>query len=134
MTFKVECKFLKDGECISIVENEEAKEARKDGCSNESKRACCYLCSNYEKCEINCNFLGDSKNFLVCSLCDTQMVSAKASLRIGGWTGLMKLVPFGSLGEIGEEKLPVILHVCPKCGKLEFIAQKATKQKIIDRS
>ncbi len=133
MTSALKCEFLNNQNCKSVIENDEAKEARKNDCGNHNKQSCCYLCSNYEECGISCNFLGD-KNALSCPLCETRMLSTKASLRIGGWTGLMKLVPFGGLGELGEEVLPVTLHVCPKCGKLELMAQEKTKQKIINRS
>lgn len=62
------------------------------------------------------------------------MLHSEVELRIGGWSGIMQLVPFGSWGEVSEELLPVVLHVCPKCGKIEFMAQEKTKQKIINRS
>ena len=147
----VKCKFLKDGNCTSVMDNEEVKEARKISCSSDNEQACCYLCFRYKGCEISCNFLGENKNkfkgkpsigsfenkpvrVLRCPLCDSKMLNTKANLRVGGWTGLMQLVPFGSLGELGEELLPVTLHVCPKCGKLEFMAQEKTKQTIINRS
>lgn len=150
-TCKVKCQYLKDGDCASITSNDEAEEARKISCNNDNKQACCYLCSYYHGCEISCVFLGETKNkpknkqkkdnteanqpnILTCPLCNSKMLHAKADLRIGGWTGLMKLVPFGELGELGEELLPVTLYVCSKCGKLEFMAQEKTKQKIINRS
>ena len=34
MAFKVECEFLKDGDCASIASNDEAKEVRRISCSN----------------------------------------------------------------------------------------------------
>ena len=62
------------------------------------------------------------------------MVFNQVNLRIGGWSGALKgLHPaLDSMGEIGEELLPVLLYVCPKCGKLEFRAQEKAKQRIID--
>ena len=38
------------------------------------------------------------------------------------------------MGEFDEELLPVMVYVCPKCGRLEFIVEEKTKRKIIDRS
>jgi hypothetical protein len=143
MASKIECEFLKDGDCASVASNEEAEEARKISCINDNNQACCYLCSNYHACEISCVFLGETKskpgeanqpNILTCPLCNSKMLHTKLNLRIGGWTGLAKLIPFGSIGELGEELLPVSVYVCPKCGKLEFMALERTKQKIIDRS
>ncbi|MCW4003934.1 MAG: hypothetical protein NWE95_08495 [Candidatus Bathyarchaeota archaeon] len=151
MTAKVKCEYFENGNCFSILENAEAKEARSLNCSNDNEQACCYLCSYYHGCEISCNFLGENKGkikkqkfvessneykirILRCPLCESKMLHSDANLRIGGWTGLLKLVPFGSLGELGEELLPVTLFICPKCGKIEFMAQEKTKQRIINRS
>lgn len=61
------------------------------------------------------------------------MLHSEVKLRTGGWSGLMQLVPFGSWGEVEEELLPVMIYLCPKCGKLEFMALEKTRQKIIDR-
>ena len=150
MVFKIECEFIKEGNCSSIKVNDEAKEARKISCSNDNEQACCYLCSYYQRCDIGCNFLGENKikpinkqstkNFeddkiqvLKCPLCDSKMLQSGVKLRTGGWSGFMQLLPFGSLGEVGEELLPVVLHVCPKCGKIEFMAPKKTKEEIISR-
>jgi hypothetical protein len=151
MAFKVKCEFLKDGDCASIASNDEAKEVRKISCSNDNEQACCYLCSRYQGCEISCDFIGENKNksqnkqppdsieknkirVLKCPLCNSKMIHSEIKLRIGGWSGIMQALPLGSLGELGEELLPVVLYVCPKCGKLELVAQEKTKQKIIDRS
>jgi hypothetical protein len=135
MVFKVECKFLKAGKCVSIAESEEAKEARKTDCKSNNKQSCCYLCSNYEGCEISCTFLGE-KEKMRCPLCNSKMFHSEMNLRAGGWSGAMKGLPLGigEFGEIAEELLPVIVYVCPNCGKLEFIAKEKTKQKIINRS
>ena len=153
MTFKVKCEFLKDGDCTSIMANDEAKEVRKISCSNDNEQACCYLCSRYQGCEISCNFLGENKSkshnnkqsetigdnkirVLRCPLCDSKMLHTKINLRAGGWEGMTQALPLGigEIGEISEELFPVLVYVCPKCGKLEFIAPEKTKQKIINRS
>ena len=64
------------------------------------------------------------------------MLHSKLNLGAGGWDGITKGLPFGigEIGEIGEELLPVIIYVCTKCGKLEFMAQERTKQRIIFES
>ncbi len=148
----VNCAFLKEGNCRSIVDNYEAKEVRMISCSNQNLQACCYLCSRYQGCKISCNFLGENKNqpttkqptesfednklrVLSCPLCGSRMLNTKMSLRAGDWEGFTKGLPLGigEIGEISEELLPVIIYVCPKCGKLEFMAQEKTKQKIIDK-
>jgi hypothetical protein len=137
---KVECKYLKDTNCLSIVSDDEAKEVRKISCNNDNEQSCCYLCSRYQECEISCNFLGENKNksnkkqpsdsieenkirVLRCPLCNSKMLHSEIKLRIGGWSGIMQALPLGSLGELGEKLLPVVLYFCPKCGKLEFMAQ-----------
>jgi uncharacterized C2H2 Zn-finger protein len=148
---KVNCEYLKDGNCQSIVSNEEAKEARKVGCNNDNEQSCCYLCSYYHGCEISCAFLGENKrlikrkiaiadekqiNFLRCPQCDQKMVYNQVSLRVGGWSGALKgLHPaLDMMGELGEELIPVLLYVCPKCGKLEFRAQAKAKERLINNS
>jgi hypothetical protein len=144
MASKVICEFLRDGNCFSVMVNDEAKEGRIISCSNSNVQACCYLCTRSQGCEISCNVLVDNKSeprniqpenssednklqVLKCPLCDSKMLHSKMNLRAGGWEGMARALPL-------EELLPVIIYVCPKCGKLEFIAQEKTKQKIIDRS
>lgn len=148
---KVKCEFLKDTSCLSIASNVEAKEARKVGCNNDNEKACCYLCSYYHGCEISCVYLGENKRIfkrksivadeqqtkiMRCPQCDKKMVYNQVNLRIGGWSGVLKgLHPaMAVMGELDEELLPVLLYVCPKCGKLEFRAQEKAKEKIIDNS
>jgi hypothetical protein len=144
----LKCQYLNGDNCTSIGSSDEAKEIRKIECCNENNQACCYLCDSYRGCEISCNFLGENnkatnkpnvefnkkKSFLSCPLCDSKMIHNEVKLRIGGWAGLAQLFPFGSLGEVGEDVLPVILYVCPKCGKLEFMAKQKTIQKVINES
>lgn len=149
----MKCEYLKEGNCKSIAENDEAKEVRKISCNNDNEQACCYLCSYYNGCQISCTFLGENKSktknkqktdkneanqpsILRCPLCDSKMRHAKMNLRVGGWEGVTKGLPLGigEFGEIQEELLPVVIYVCPNCGKLELIAQEKTKQKIMDRS
>ncbi|MGD6809206.1 MAG: hypothetical protein ACQCN3_05850 [Candidatus Bathyarchaeia archaeon] len=143
---KVECQFLEGVNCKAISDSEEAKETRKDSCNNDNIEACCYLCSHYNKCKISCAYLGENKRVvkyktilpeeIKCSSCNKQMVFRKLSLRVGGCSGLLKSLhpAFDTIGELEEELLPVILYICPKCGKLEFRMQEETKEKLIDNT
>jgi hypothetical protein len=125
---QLKCEYLKDQNCSAIMMDDEGKAARQEGCKNNNKNECCYVCAFNHNCEISCEFLGE-KDFPIkeCPLCASEMYPAKVSLRIGGWTGLWKLVPFGGLGELGEELLPVVIYTCSKCGKLELFAEDKTK-------
>jgi ribosomal protein S27AE len=38
------------------------------------------------------------------------------------------------LEKLGEESLPVIVYLCPKCGKMEFVAEEKTRQKLLSKS
>ena len=149
MTSKTGCEFLKDGNCLSIMTNDEAREGRLIGCSNSNIRACCFLCSRLQGCEISCklevnrnekeeNLIDDGSEenkiqTLTCSLCDIAMLNSRMNLKAETSTKSVPLT-IGKIGEIPEEILPVLIHVCPKCGKIEFMAQEKTKQRIIDRS
>ena len=141
----INCKYLKDTDCLSIQENVEAKAARKVACENKNEKACCYLCDHYSVCEISCDFLGENKNPKTvskvdnkkinverCPKCDSKMHYAIVNLRVGGWEGVFNVLPVGALGTIQEELLPVKVYVCSKCGKMEFYALEKTKQKIIN--
>jgi hypothetical protein len=55
-----------------------------------------------------------------CSLCTIEMSQGKTKFKIDEWEGQQ---PNTHLGEFGED-LPVTIHLCPKCGKIEFKAQK----------
>lgn len=124
----LECEYLKEGNCGAVMMDEEGKEARQEACQNNNKNACCYLCAFNYNCEISCEYLGE-KDYPIkkCPLCASEMYPAKVNLRIGGWTGLWKLVPFGELGELGEELLPVVVYTCSNCGKLDFFTGEKTK-------
>jgi len=147
MTSKVECEYFRDGTCFSIMTNDEEKERRLMGCSNSNIRACCFLCSRLQGCEISCRKEvnknekvdklmddGSKKNSvptLTCSSCDVVMLNSRMNLRAEVSNKNVPLA-MGEIGEIAEELLPVLIYMCPKCGKIEFMAQEKTKQKIID--
>ena len=55
-----------------------------------------------------------------CSLCDVEMLQTRTKFTIDGW----KRSPHKSMdddeGKLGETFLPVIVYMCPKCGKIDF--------------
>jgi hypothetical protein len=139
----IDCQFLKEGNCLSIVNNQEALTSRKTTCGNENDQACCYICDLYEGCEISCNYLGENKakqkeikaamKITRCPLCGSRMLHSEVKLRIGGWSGALHGLPLGDLGELSEELLPVEMYVCVRCGKMELMALKETKDRIIHK-
>lgn len=119
---QVKCEYLKEENCTAVSMNDEGQATRQEGCENNNKNACCYVCPFYHKCEISCAYLGERK----CPLCGSEMYHARLSFRIGGWEGFMRGLPLG-MGEIGqdlEELLPMVVYVCSKCGKSEFFADE----------
>jgi hypothetical protein len=66
------------------------------------------------------------------------MRPARTKLRIGGWEGITKTAArqiFGEgvseLGEMEEELLPIIVYLCPKCGRMELVAEEKAKEKLL---
>jgi hypothetical protein len=146
VTSKKGCEFLKDGNCLSIMTNDEAREERLIGCSNGNIRACCSLCSRLQGCDISCKLEvnrneedlpiddgSENKKIqtLTCSLCNVEMLNSRMNLKV---ETANKRVPLamGKIDEISEELLPVVIYLCPNCGKMEFMAQQKTKQRIIN--
>ena len=54
----------------------------------------------------------------LCSLCSIEMSQTRTKFKIDGWEGS------GGSGNLREEVLPVIVYLCPTCGKIEFKADK----------
>ena len=77
--------------------------------------------------------LENDDSLIPCPICKSKMVHTEVKLRTGGWNGYWQLFPFGSLGELAEELMPVEVHVCMRCGKIEFMAPERTRQKLIER-
>lgn len=134
--------------CLSVIDNAKAKASRQVRCKNDEKSTCCYLCMLVFDCANPCRFLGSTQNephsidvektqidsklideeekpevdkseksdVAWCSMCNVEMSQAKTKFRIGGSEG--------SSGKIEDKELPVIVLLCPKCGKIEFKADK----------
>ncbi len=135
--------------CLAVSESLKAKAARQVRCKNEEKMTCCYLCMFVMDCATPCQFLGSTEkgspslevkktsveNTSVddnktedqmksnpvpcCSFCNVEMSQTRTKLRIDGWKGTQK-----PADDKSEEALPVIVYLCPKCGKIEFKADK----------
>jgi hypothetical protein len=55
-----------------------------------------------------------------CLRCGETMTPAGVEqIRVGGTGGGWKLL-FGELAEVGEEMIPLEMHVCTNCRKIEF--------------
>jgi hypothetical protein len=140
--------------CLAVSESEKAKAARQVRCKNDEKMTCCYICLFKRECAINCRFLGNIENesqqieaekteadnafindekieedktknatFTRCSLCNVEMSQTRTQFRINGWeVSNQKLANDDSRKP--DELLPVIVYLCPKCGKIEFMADE----------
>jgi hypothetical protein len=54
----MDCNYLSEGRlCQAVSQQEEAKAARVESCTNVPNNLCCYLCAKRETCEISCNYL-----------------------------------------------------------------------------
>lgn len=59
---KIECKHLRsDNLCSAVLENDEAKLARKANCENTNEAACCCLCDFQKMCDISSNYLDETQ-------------------------------------------------------------------------
>jgi hypothetical protein len=135
------------------LESEKAKARRQERCQNEEKMTCCYVCLSRRECAISCRFLGNVKNepssveaekteaqstfsndkeneapqtenapVTCCSLCNVEMSQTRTKFAINGWEGLRPKLAGDDLGE-----LPVIVYLCPQCGRVEFRADENIK-------
>ena len=140
--------------CSAVSDSEKAKAARQVRCKNDEKMTCCYICLSRRECAINCRFLGNiehesspigaekteaentfindekievdkTKNATItcCSLCNVKMSQTKTKFRINGWEGSHQKLADDDSGKL-DELLPVIVYLCPKCGKIEFMADE----------
>lgn len=135
------CEYLTSEKlCLAVSENEKAKTSRQVRCKNEEKMTCCYLCMFVMDCATPCRFLGGAENqpqiepekaqinitpiseekpeenktkeaaATCCSSCYIEMSQIRTTFRIDG--------------REGEEVLPVIVYLCPKCGKIDLKADE----------
>jgi hypothetical protein len=138
--------------CSAVSESEKAKANRQERCQNDEKMTCCYICLSRRDCAISCKFLGNIGNesppvetekteppskftddkkteapqtenapVTCCPLCNVEMSQTRTKFTINGWIGLHPK-PVGD--DSGEEFLPVIVYLCPQCGKIEFRADE----------
>lgn len=134
------CEYLTvDKSCLVVLENQKAKSNRNIRCQNEDKSACCYLCIFRQGCAISCNYLGQTSEasqsetseketetdsttrteadktdapIAYCPLCNFEMAQTKTKFETENWRG-----PTPALN---GEALPVLVYLCPKCGKIEL--------------
>jgi len=72
--------------------------------------------------------LSESKK---CPICGFEMQFAgENSFRTGGTSGGWKLL-FGEWAELGENMIPLLVYVCPNCGKVEFYASEKMRRRLI---
>jgi hypothetical protein len=142
------CEYLTNEKlCLAVSDSEKAKASRQVRCKNDEKTACCYLCMFVLDCATPCRFLGKtendsspvevektntervfvnenkieedkSKNTPVpcCPFCSHEMSKTRTEFKIDGWEGTNR--------KLGEEVLPVIVYLCPQCGKIDFMVDK----------
>jgi hypothetical protein len=146
------CEYLTaDKTCSAVIESQKSKANRQAQCRNDEKANCCYICQYRRECAVNCKFLGNVGNVpspaetkkpedesevsneekieaaqtensqvTCCSSCNAEMSRTKTKFKVDGWSGAdPKLVCDAS-----EEFLPVIVYLCPRCGKIEFRADQ----------
>lgn len=86
-----------------------------------------------EKTQINNTLISDKKPeqnktentpVTCCSLCDVEMSQTRTKFRIDGWEKSNQKFADNDQGRLGEETLPVIVYLCPKCGKIDFKADE----------
>jgi hypothetical protein len=86
-----------------------------------------------EKTEADSTIINDEKTEVdktenapvtCCSLCKVEMSQTRTMFRINGWEGSHPKLAGDDSGKLGEELLPVIVYLCPKCGKIELSADE----------
>ena len=72
---------------------------------------------------------------LKCPLCGSEMSCNEVKIRMVGSQGLKEILSIASMYDVsGEIILPLLLHVCPNCGKIEFMAKGKKTQRILNKS
>jgi hypothetical protein len=84
-----------------------------------------------EKTQIDITFNGDKKPekdktentpSTYCSSCNVKMSQTRTKFRIYGWEGTKQKSADNDSARLVEEILPLIVYLCPKCGKIDFKA------------
>jgi hypothetical protein len=146
------CEYLtSEKTCFAVSESEKARTIRKVRCRNDEKMTCCYLCMFVLDCPTPCKFLGNGENerrqidqdealiirstvneeklgddktentsVTYCTACDAETLQTRTKLKIDGWKGQK---PTDSM-QFDVEVLPVIVYLCPKCGKIDFRSEE----------
>lgn len=140
--------FTVEKMCNAVAENGKAQANRQVKCANAEKTSCCYLCRLRPQCTMSCTYLGnpDSAHVPVgtgqapienvideakesqktrmtnnqakyCTVCNVEMSETKTELRVDKWKGLKPTLP-------SADMLPVVVYLCPQCGKIEFKADR----------
>ena len=60
-----------------------------------------------------------------CSLCNVEMSQTRTNLRIDGWGESNKKPTNENSARESEEVLPVLIYLCPKCGKIDLRADES---------
>ena len=61
---------------------------------------------------------------IFCSLCNVEMYQTKTKFKIDGWKESNQKRDGDDSARFGAEVLPVIVYLCPKCGKIDFRADE----------
>jgi hypothetical protein len=90
-----------------------------------------------EKSKINSSAINEEKteilktekaSVIFCSLCNVEMVQTKTKFNVDGWEGSNQKSIFDYSARFGAQVLPVIVYLCPKCGKIDLrVDEKLTK-------
>jgi hypothetical protein len=136
--------------CLAVAESPKAQTNRQQRCQNEQKQSCCYTCIQRRECTMSCKYLGADENppkpqetmnpqietpkpesktaptntaqnlpVSYCISCNVEMTPKKAKLKIAP-----EDKQFGEYSPQTEDNLPVIVYLCPLCGRMEFRAAK----------
>jgi hypothetical protein len=151
------CEYLtSEKTCLAVSESEKARTSRQVRCRNDEKMTCCYLCMFVLDCPTPCKFLGNGENeprqidqnqtpiicstvneekseedktentpINYCTACNSETLQTRTNLKIDGWKGQK---PTDSI-QFSEEVLPVIVYLCPKCGKIDFRVEEKIDRK-----
>ncbi|MGD6810731.1 MAG: hypothetical protein ACQCN3_13625 [Candidatus Bathyarchaeia archaeon] len=145
------CEYLNiDKTCNAFNDNPKAQASRQLKCRNDEKNVCCYLCTFRPQCTISCKYLGQYENYTApktetqptaivdkdleveasqfenatgafCFSCNVEMAWARTKFTVDAWRG-----PKPALA--ADQILPVVVYLCPKCGKIEFRADNSKNE------